>query len=161
MRRTITPESEEQESEDYFRSYATVFLAGSIEMGEAEDWQTKVINSFDEKDEVTFFNPRRASWDSSWEQAQSNPQFNHQVNWELNHLDSCDIVFMNFLPGTQSPISLLELGAYGDHDKMIVCCPEGFWRKGNVDIFCTRHNIPLFSDFTEAIGALRTKLETI
>jgi hypothetical protein len=161
MRRTITPESEEQESEDYFRSYATVFLAGSIEMGEAEDWQTKVINSFDEKDEVTFFNPRRDAWDSSWEQAQSNPQFNHQVNWELNHLDSCDIVFMNFIPGTKSPISLLELGAYGHHNKMIVCCPEGFWRKGNVDIFCTRQNIQVFTDLTAAIGALRTKLETI
>jgi hypothetical protein len=42
-----------------------------------------------------------------------------------------------------------------------VCCPEGFWRKGNVDIFCTRQNIQVFTDLTAAIGALRTKLETI
>ena len=40
-----------------------VFLAGSIEMGAAEDWQTRLVASLDG---VVALNPRRAAWDSSW-----------------------------------------------------------------------------------------------
>lgn len=139
----------------------SVFLAGSIEMGKAEDWQSKVVQHFNQNEwnlKLTFFNPRRDEWDSSWEQKQSVTQFNHQVNWEMNQLDKANIIFMNFVPETQSPISLLELGAYGSSGKMIVCCPPGFWRKGNVDIFCTRYRIPLYKTLEEGIGALETSI---
>ena len=146
-------------SENQITNYRpSIFLAGSIEMGLAEDWQVRVEKQLDQYD-VTVFNPRRDDWDSSWTQEQSNPQFNAQVNWEMNRLEECDIMFMYFSPQTKSPISLLELGAYGKGNKeVVVCCPDGFWRKGNVDIFCTRHNIPLFNYLEDAIGALKTKL---
>jgi hypothetical protein len=65
---------------------------------------------------------------------------------------------MYFSPETQSPISLLELGRYAGRKEMIVCCPKGFWRKGNVDILCTRTNTHLFNDMDSAIGALITKI---
>lgn len=136
-----------------------VFLAGSIEMGAAEEWQASLPLQF-EGELITFYNPRRDSWDSSWEQKQSNPQFNHQVNWEMDKLDESDVIFMYFSPETKSPISLLELGAYGPYGKMVVCCPDGFWRKGNVEIFCTRHQIPLFNTMEDAIGGLRTLIHT-
>ena len=140
-------------------SSITVFLAGSIEMGVAENWQQKLENILEDiEQEITLFNPRRDDWDSSWVQKQTNPQFNHQVNWELNMLDKSDIIFMYFSPETKSPISLLELGLYAHNGKMIVCCPDEFWRKGNVDIVCTRYNIPLFNNFDEAVGALLTKI---
>lgn len=146
-------------STEAIKHQITVFLAGSIEMGSAEDWQTEVVKEFANSD-VTFFNPRRDEWDSSWEQKQSNEQFNFQVNWELNRLNHCDIMFMYFSPETKSPISLLELGLIGGYnpEKIIVCCPEGFWRKGNVDITCTRLCIPVYNNLTDAIGALATKL---
>lgn len=102
----------------------SIFLAGSIEMGVAEDWQSKIVNTLKNK-YVTILNPRRDDWDSSWIQEQSNPQFNHQVNWELNNLDRADIIFMYFAPDTKSPISLLELGKYVSTN-MVVCCPKGF-----------------------------------
>ncbi len=127
-------------------------------MGAAEDWQTVLPTHF-EGENITFYNPRRDSWDSSWEQKQSNPQFNHQVNWEMDKLDESDLIFMYFSPETKSPISLLELGAYGQYGKMVVCCPDGFWRKGNVEIFCTRHQIPLFNTMEDAIGGLRTLIQ--
>jgi hypothetical protein len=92
------------------------------------------------------FNPRRAEWDSSWLQDIENPQFYQQVNWELNALEKSDLIFMYFAPGTKSPISLLELGLFAHTGKMIVCCPEGFWRKGNVEIVCERFNIPLYEN---------------
>jgi hypothetical protein len=135
----------------------TVFLAGSIEMGVAEDWQTKVANRF-EKHQVTLYNPRRDEWDSSWKQEQKESNFNEQVNWEMNNLEDCDIIFMYFDPGTKSPISLLELGLHADSGKMIVVCPDGFWRKGNVEIVCTRFNIPLFNSLDGGMGALESKI---
>ena len=119
----------------------TVFLAGSIEMGAAEDWQEVVPKHFEDIQDLMFFNPRRDDWDSSWEQKQSNPQFNYQVNWEMDKLEDSDIIFMYFSPETKSPISLLELGLHANDRKLIVCCPDRFWRKGNVDIVCTRNNI--------------------
>lgn len=148
----IKPNSKFQDVENK----CSVFLAGSIEMGVAEDWQKRIEKHFHPFD-VTLFNPRRDDWDSSWTQEQSNPQFNHQVNWEMNSLERADIIFMYFSPETKSPISLLELGLH-TRDNIIVCCPKEFWRKGNVDIVCTRYNIPLFENIDDAIGALTTKI---
>lgn len=155
----IKPDS--KASYTHFVGATRIFLAGSIEMGSAVDWQAMIENDLKgfEKD-ITIFNPRRDDWDSSWEQKQSNEQFNYQVNWELNHLDMSDIIFMYLAPNTKSPISLLELGLYAGSKKMIVCCPDEFWRKGNVDIVCTRYNIPLFDNLTDAIGALKTKINS-
>ena len=114
----------------------TVFLAGSIEMNNAIDWQKEVTEYFKNfLPDYDILNPRRDNWDSSWEQKESNPQFNHQVNWELDKLSKSDCIFMYFSPETKSPISLLELGMFVNEKNMIVCCPDGFWRKGNVEVW--------------------------
>ena len=124
----------------------SIFLAGSIEMGKAEDWQTRITNTLKEivpdKLDVVIFNPRRDDWDSSWEQNIDNPQFYEQVTWELTALEKADVIIMYFAPGTKSPISLLELGLHAYSKKILVCCPKGFWRKGNVDIVCEQYGIP-------------------
>jgi hypothetical protein len=133
----------------------SIFLAGSIEQGSAEDWQAKVtehianeIKTF--KEQYYIFNPRRVDWDVSWEQSIDNPQFNEQVSWELTALDISKKILMYFDPNTKSPISLLELGLYANSRKLLVCCPNGFWRKGNVDIVCKRYEIPLYTDLDRA-----------
>jgi hypothetical protein len=133
----------------------SIFLAGSIEMGLAEDWKSKNEKELDGLD-VTIYNPRRDSWDSSWVQSIHNEQFREQVEWELSAMTTADVIPVYFDPTTKSPITLLELGLF--HKKMIVCCPEGFWRKGNVDILCTRENVPVFEDLKSAIGALKTRI---
>ena len=122
-----------------------VFLAGSIEMGSAEPWQEQVVKRFNEN--VVFYNPRRDDWDSSW--THDSPEFNEQVNWELDFLENTDIILMYFDPNTKSPISLLELGLFARQGKLIVCCPDGFWRQGNVRIVCERFRIPFFTDKEE------------
>jgi hypothetical protein len=152
----LKPENEELD----LMSPVSVFLAGSIEMGKAVDWQSEIATRFEDFD-CTFYNPRRDSWDSSWEQKQSSRNFNHQVNWEISHLEECDLIFMNFVPETKSPISLLELGLFARYDKMIVCCPKEFWRSGNVEIVCSIFNVPIFYDFEDAVGALETKIRQI
>lgn len=119
---------------------ASIFLAGSIEMGAAENWQDEFMARY--PNNMMFFNPRRYDWDSSWDH--NSPQFDEQVNWELDMLDQSDYIVMYFDPNTKSPISLLELGLYANSGRLIVCCPDGFWRQGNVRIVCERYNIPLF-----------------
>ncbi len=146
----------------YYSSRNTkIFLAGSIEMGAAENWQEVIEDTFRHKSDLVIFNPRRDDWDSSWVQKESNGQFNYQVNWELDKLTEADIIFMYFAPDTKSPISLLELGLYADSKKMIVVCPDSFWRKGNVDIVCNRYDIPIYEALDKGIGALRTRLKDV
>ena len=62
---------------------------------------------------------------------------------------------MYFDPETKSPISLLELGLFANSGKIHVICPEGFWRKGNVDIVCDEYNIPMYKDLLEFKKYLR------
>lgn len=131
-------------------THKSIFLAGSIEMGKAEDWQTRATNLLSVNDNV-ILNPRRRDWDSSWEQKIENAQFNQQVTWELDALDIANFILMYFQPGTQSPISLLELGLYADTSKLVVVYPEGFWRKGNVDIVCKRYGIIQRNTIEEAV----------
>jgi len=121
----------------------TVFLAGSIEMGVAEKWQDRVVKAFADTD-LVFLNPRRDDWDSSWTQSASDPKFYEQVNWELDGFEVADVVLFYFDPNTKSPITLLELGlmagkAYAMGTTVIVCCPDGFYRKGNVEMVCQRY----------------------
>ncbi len=120
----------------------TVFLAGSIEMGKAENWQDEFCERFKHYN-INVLNPRRPDWNADWEQTFDNPIFNEQVMWELDGLDAADLILMYLQPDTISPISLLELGKYSETDKLIVCCPNNYFRKGNVDILCYRENIPL------------------
>jgi len=131
----------------------SVFLAGSIEMGAAEDWQSEATRLLSESGWVVL-NPRRDDWDSTWEQSIKNPQFREQVEWELAALDFAEAIILYFSPETKSPISLLELGLHAETGKLLVICPYGFWRKGNVDIVCRRYGIPQFATISDAVACL-------
>jgi hypothetical protein len=135
-----------------------VFLAGSIEMGQAEQWQERVTSAMSGAGGVVLLNPRRDDWDDSWEQRADDPRFAGQVGWELDMLDAADIVVMYLAPGTRSPVSLLELGLCARSGKLLVCCPAGFWRRGNVEVVCARHRIPLFESLDELIAELIAEL---
>lgn len=126
----------------------TVFLAGSIELGKAVDWQTEMGEYFESID-FNVFNPRRRDWDSTWVQDYTNPSFTQQVKWELNALDVADVILMYYDPNTMSPISLLELGLFARSGKIHVICPDGYWRKGNVDIVCDECRVPMYKDLEE------------
>jgi hypothetical protein len=120
----------------------SIFLAGSIEMGTAINWQ-KDFTTFLSDLPVNIFNPRRKDFDPTWKQDISNPLFKEQVDWELNHLAKADVIALFFQADTKSPISLVELGLFAKEGKLVVCCPEGFWRRGNVQIICEKYKVPL------------------
>lgn len=136
----------------------SMFLAGSIEMGKAENWQEKVMKAF-ENIPIIILNPRRDDWDSSWTQSIDNPQFKEQVEWELLAQEKADIIIMYFDTKTKSPITLLELGLFAHSGKLIVCCPDGFYRKGNVDIVCRRYSIEQANSLDELIQKIKRDIE--
>lgn len=129
-------------------SSPSIFLAGSIDNGAAIDWQTSVTAAFADTN-YTVLNPRRPDWDDRWSQDASDRQFNQQVTWELDALDAADLILFYIAPGSASPISLLELGLYARSKKVIMCCPPGFYRKGNVDIVCQRYGIMQIPDISD------------
>ena len=139
-------------------SERSVFLAGSIEMGRAEPWQTAAEQALMDLS-VTILNPRREEWDNSWEQSITNPQFREQIEWELSAQEQATIIAMYFDPATQAPITLLELGLFARSNKLVVCCPEGFWRRGNVQVVCSRYEVPLLEGFDDLLQAVRERLQ--
>jgi hypothetical protein len=138
-----------------FSEYS-IFLAGSINQNKATDWQKKVVKALG-KYKVTLFNPRRDNWDGDLEQVITNPVFKGQVVWELDGQDDCDLIIMYFDKEGESPITLLELGLYASSGKLVVCCEEGFWRKGNVDIVCERFKITQAKTLDELISIVEMK----
>jgi nucleoside 2-deoxyribosyltransferase-like protein len=130
---------------DFDRDRPSVFLAGSIEMGLAERWQDRFEQALGETN-VTILNPRRDAWDATWAQSIHNPQFRAQVEWELAAQEQAGLIAMYFAPATRAPVTLLELGLFARSGKLIACCPDGFWRKGNVEVVCARYGVPLVAD---------------
>ena len=139
---------------------ASIFLAGSIEMGKARDWQTEVQDKLKLLD-VVLYNPRREDWDASWTQDISNDDFRGQVEWELDYLDKADLILFYFDPNTKAPITLMELGLFAKSGKCLVCCPQGYWRRGNVQIVCARYKIPLMDNIHQLIDAVQMRSKAV
>ncbi|OPZ66000.1 MAG: hypothetical protein BWY85_00167 [Firmicutes bacterium ADurb.Bin506] len=120
-----------------------LFLAGAIDMGAAEDWQSKAVKAL-AGFYGTVFNPRRPDWDATWNQTKCDPRMMDQINWELEMLDAVDLIML-WIPGTaKAPIALMELGLHARSGKLIVGCEEAFYRYENVRVTCYRHQVPLY-----------------
>lgn len=135
-----------------YQNMKAIFLAGSIDMGVAVDWQAEVSRKLQDQD-VLILNPRRDEWDSSWAQSIDNTQFREQVEWELDALERADKILIYFAPGTKAPVTMLELGVHvgKNPEKLVVCCTDGYWRKGNVDITCTKYGVQQVSTLDDLI----------
>jgi len=138
--------------------HPAVFLAGSIEMGRAVNWQDEVVKKLSDCS-VTLLNPRRDHWDSGWKESIANKKFKEQVSWEMNALEKSDYIMMYFDPLSKSPISLLELGLFSRSHKIFVCCPKKFWRRGNVEFVCERFNIPLTDNLEDLVEMVKERLK--
>jgi hypothetical protein len=132
----------------------TIFLAGTIDNGAGPEWQQEVCREF--KDYmVNFMNPRRLDWNNSVDPAKHGEWLEEQVNWELKHLENADLVVMFIAAGSKSVISLLELGLICKNPNVVVCCEDGFYRKGNVDIVCRRYRTKQVATFADLIAYIR------
>ena len=121
-----------------------VFLAGTIDNGSSDDWQKELITSMSNislSRPIKIYNPRRSEWPSS----DDHREINRQIEWELYHLEKSDLIVMNILADSKSPISLMELGLFAKEGKLMVFCPKSFYRYDNVMMVCKRYDIPLFT----------------
>lgn len=140
-----------------------VFLAGSIEQGSARDWQVEITEVLKGED-IYVLNPRRESWNASLEQSIDNLVFRGQVEWELSAMERSSVILMHFEPETKSPITLLELGLWARlagaeaDDRLVVHCPDGFWRKGNVDVVCSFYGVQQAQSIEEMTALARVRL---
>ena len=135
----------------------SVFLAGSIDMGQAEDWQSTLTRALDDSD-VVILNPRREAWDASWEQDIGFAPFREQVEWELDALERATLIAMYFAPASKAPVTLLELGLFAQSGRVVVCCAQGYWRRGNVEIVCRRYDVEMVADLPALAREVRQRL---
>ena len=98
------------------RKKRSIFLAGSIDLGKAVEWQ-KDAEQYLDSNLWNIFNPRGDNFDPATVQSFDNPVFYHQVLWELEGLEQADVILMFFDPNAMSPISLLELGLFAKSKK--------------------------------------------
>ncbi len=64
-------------------------------------------------------------------------------------MEAADVVAVYFRPGSPAPITLMELGLFARGKKMVVACPEGYCKRGNVQIVCQRFGIEVLDDVGE------------
>jgi hypothetical protein len=135
----------------------SVFTAGSIEMGQAVQWQQLMANCLRYLP-ITVLNHRCGNWDPSDVPKAGNAGFKDQVEWELEALEKANVICFFFDVTTQSPVTMLELGLWAASRKIVVCCDPRFWRSGNVELTCSRYGIPFVKTFAELVTGVRVML---
>ena len=133
------------EKTPYRKDELKIFLAGTIDNGDSEDWQTKICKLIEEcttnSKPIAVYNPRR----DDWPEDDQTKLIEEQIKWELEHMDKADLILMNICGDSKSPITLLELGIHSKENKLIVFCPDNFYRFDNVKVTCERYGVPLIS----------------
>ena len=139
----------------------SVFLAGTIaKNSHGVDWRDVVIEALSHLP-VTIFNPLRPDWDSSWKEDVDFHPFREQVEWELDMQDHADIVFVYYGPGTEAPISLLELGLAARMGKAMVACHRDYKKRGNVHIVSQRLGIDFLDADANFVESVVRKVESL
>lgn len=138
----------------------SIFLAGSIEQDQAVDWQTLITEKLSNLP-VTILNPRRLDWDATWKEDISFEPFREQVEWEQDMLEAADVIALYFARNSKAPISLLEMGLFARSGKLLVACPPGYWKRGNVQIVCQRLNIELVDSTDELVEGIERRVHRL
>ncbi len=164
MAHLITSAAEVKAPKAYPKEAYTIFMGGVIDNGEAEPWFEQVISELTNYN-VLLLNPRREDWNKNWSQTIDNEEFVTQVEWELTGQEEADINLYVFgaddkqAKKAKAPITLMELGLSAQRNNTVVCCPESYYRSGNVYIVCRRYNIPVYKSLDELLGDLKTTLD--
>lgn len=126
----------------------SVFLAGTIDMGNSVNWQKEIVkdirDNWNQSISYIVYNPRR---DEKFEDDVH--ELRYQIEWELNNLENCDTIIMYIAGSSKSPITLMELGLYAASGKLVVICEENFYRFENVRAVCKRYNVEFFTNMRD------------
>ncbi len=58
-------------------------------------------------------------------------------------MENADVIAIYYGPHANAPISLMELGLFAKSKKCVVACPNGYWKRGNVQIVCAKYGIEI------------------
>lgn len=130
-----------------------IFLAGSIDLGKAVEWQPELEKSLAPFD-VAIFNPRRLDFDANAVYSEDSPYMVEQIEWELKRIKQSDIVLFYFDPKGLAPITLYEHGLVSESVENgfvtgIVYCPEGYWKRANVIVNSRFHKFKIVDSFKQ------------
>ena len=78
---------------------------------------------------------------------------------EMDYAQVADIIVFYFASGKNTqPITLLELGMYAGTGKAIVCCSDDFYKKGAVQMVCSRYGIDLHASLDDLKERVRRRV---
>jgi hypothetical protein len=124
----------------------SIILYGNMQKGASTNWRTQLATSLSSLP-IAILDPTRDDWDSNWVELPTDKKFREQVEWEMDYAKVADVILFLFAKGTDAPVSLLELGLYAADEatrkKVVVCCLEGYSKRGNVLMVCERYKIAL------------------
>lgn len=123
-------------------SACNIFLAGGITG--CRDWQQEVIDHLKYYEKiygyfgvVHVYNPRRNDFDIEDPNAAI-----EQIRWEHEHLKKCNIFSVFFeASGSVQPISLYELGKWGNMKPSVITVEKGYLREEDVLIQTALDNL--------------------
>jgi hypothetical protein len=130
-----------------------LFLAGAIDMGNAVNWQSQIIEELKDLSQTVIINPRRDDFTVD--------ETDEQILWELNGLEIADLIFMWFPSNSEAPISLLETGLYMRSGKLVIGVEEGYFRKKNLELTCKFYNVNMFNNLNELVSVTRSLLRKL
>ncbi|CAM1343711.1 nucleoside 2-deoxyribosyltransferase domain-containing protein [Tenacibaculum amylolyticum] len=122
------------------KEYQYYFLAGSMNLQKEVSWRDKIMKEI--SGNVLFLDPTNKNHDSL-----SDKEMKAHIEWELEAMELADTIILNFLPNAMSPISLVELGLHAKSGKLIVVCPDEFYKSRYVHILCKKYKIPIYKTF--------------
>lgn len=77
-----------------------------------------------------------------------NPEFVNIINWRLQMQNLSDIVFVNIMKNSTSPIPILEFGSMLSSGKLIVRASEMNQSYSHIRIYCEKFQVPLLTGRT-------------
>ncbi len=135
----------------------SIFLAGTIGIdGGSPDWQKDITEKWDKFD-VTFLNPRRPDWDENF----GSDEVIKQVKWELDAMDKADVIIVNILDDSKSPITIAETYRHAGSRKLFVACSDKFYRYDNIKAVCEHYESALFDSWEELCEFMESHMEDL
>lgn len=143
-----------------------LYLAGTMDFGSQEnDWQGKIIQGLAyltdpykglimyKNANFIILNPKVMPTTGT-APGLDNPEFVQQMQWRMQMVDQADVVFLNILKKSQSPIPLLEFGSLVQSGKLVVRTSEEYPYYAQLRLYCEKYNVPLLTGKTTVKNVL-------
>ncbi len=137
-----------------------LYLAGTTDFGSAEnDWQGKFIDGLVKLSDPLkgllliknvnwiIFNPKALPTNDMGPSLE-NPEFVNNIRWRLMAQDQADMIFLNILKKSVSPIPVLEFGSMVTSGKLVVRCSEEYQIYPQIRLYCEKFQVPLLTGKT-------------